>query len=715
MTPAVTGEPAGPESVQSLELGREDGRASLGIAGWLAWVMCGLSLALTARSLLLLVLNLSYPNLYNFDLWAETTVIAVGCSIVGAVIASRCPEHPIGWVFCTIGLAGGVNHFGAEYTIYASQATSESLQGGAVLAWATSWTWVVALGLYVLLALLFPSGRLPSTRWRGFIWLTVAVIVAGAIAVMFSPRPLGGVVPVRNPFGTEGTNIVDSLVLALLLLLGLAAVASLYVRLRHASSVERQQLKWFTYANVLLFGGATLTYVVSKAVYAPWLWWVDFILIMAGLGGVSAAVGIAILKYRLYDIDFIVNRTLIYGSLTASVVAIYMVAVGGLGALLELLDLPGNFVITLLCISLIAVLFQPLRDRLQRSVNRLIYGERDEPYEVLSRLSRRLKDTLAPDAVLQTIVETVAQALKLPYAAILLKRDGEFVAAAEHGTPVGDTIVLPLTYQMEQVGQLLLAPRAPGEELTPSDWRLLNDLALQAGVAVHDAHLTADLQRSRERLVAAREEERRRLRRNLHDGLAPTLAGLAHKHDAARDLLAQDPAAVDALLAELKAKTREAISNIRRLVYDLRPPALDQLGLVSAIREQAANHGLREEGLGNINGSIFSIEAPEHLPPLPAAVEVAAYRIAQEALTNVARHARARTCRTHLSLDNKELKLEIIDDGVGLPANCHAGIGLISMRERAAELGGTCMVAPVPTGGTRVIAHLPLSDSEERP
>jgi signal transduction histidine kinase len=533
---------------------------------------------------------------------------------------------------------------------------------------------------------------------------------------MFSPRPLGGIVPVRNPLGVEGTNIVDGLVLALLLLLGLAAAASLYIRLRHASGVEHQQLKWFTYANVLLFGGATLTYVVSKAMYAPWVWWVDFILVMAGLGGVPAAVIMAILKYHLYDIDFIVNRTLIYGSLTASVVATYMLAVGGLGALLQLLKLPGNFVITLLGISLIAVLFQPLRHRLQRSVNRLIYGERDEPYEVLSRLSYRLKDILRPDAVLQTIVETVAQALKLPYAAILLKQEGEFVVSAEHGTPVGNTVVLPLVYRMEQVGQLLLAPRTPGEEFTPSDWRLLNDLALQAGVAVYDARLTADLQRSRQRLITAREEERRRLRRNLHDGLAPTLASLAHKHDAARDLLVEDPVAADALLNELKAKTRETISDIRRLVYDLRPPALDQLGLISAIREQAANHGLRtEERPNNTNGITFSIEAPEHLPPLPAAVEVAAYRIAQEALTNVARHAQARTCSARLSLDNDELRLEIVDDGAGLPADCRAGVGLISMRERAAELGGTCVVAPTLSGGTRVTAHLPLSNSEEWP
>ena len=706
----------GPELIRNLDPGREAGKGSTRSVAWLAWAMYGFSLALTTRSLFLLTVNLPYPDLYSFDHWAETTVIALGYSTVGAVIASRNPDTPIGWLFCTIGLAGAVLHFGAEYAIYTSAVAPGSLPGAEALAWIISWAWVVAVGLFVVLALLFPSGELPRGRWRWFGWLSITVVAAGVISVTFSPRPLGGIVPVSNPLGVEGAKIVDGLVLALLLILGLFAVGSLFARLHRARGVGRQQLKWFTYANMLLFSGAILMYIVPRAVDLSWLRGLGFLLVIIGLMGIPTAVGMAILRYRLYDIDLIINRTLVYGALTASVVGIYILAVGGLGALLQLLNVPGDYVITLLGAGLVAVLFQPLRNRLQLGVNRLMYGDRDEPYKVLSRLNRRIKATLAPDAVLQTIVETVAQALKLPYAAIRLEQDGKFVTAAEHGTSADGAIVLPLTYQMEQVGQLLLAPRAPGEEFTPSDRRLLDDLALQAGVAVHDAQVTADLQRSRERLVTAREEERRRLRRNLHDSLGPTLASLAHRHDVARDLLAHDPAAVDALLAELKAETREVISDIRHLVYELRPPALDELGLVSAIREQAASQGFRtEDALRNTSGPIFSIEAPRNLPPLPAAVEVAAYWIAQEALTNVARHARARTCHIHLSLDNnKEVRLEVTDDGVGLPANYRAGVGLTSMRERAAELGGTCTVTPIRSGGgTRVIAHLPLPNSED--
>ena len=264
-----------------------------------------------------------------------------------------------------------------------------------------------------------------------------------------------------------------------------------------------------------------------------------------------------------------------------------------------------------------------------------------------------------------------------------------------------------------------MAPRVPGEAFTSADRRLLEDLARQAGAAVQAVRLTADLQRSRERLVAAREEERRRMRRNLHDGLGPTLAGLTFGLDAARSLLVREPENAEALLGELRNQTQGAVSEIRRLVYDLRPPALDDLGLVAAIREQAARHGHllgndssdEARGVGREDGLTFSVEAPEHLPPLPAAVEVACYRIAQEALTNVARHAQARACRVRLSIDGggDTLELEVADDGVGVAEGRRAGVGLSSMRERAAELGGTYVVTPASSsGGTRVLAWLPL-------
>jgi signal transduction histidine kinase len=261
---------------------------------------------------------------------------------------------------------------------------------------------------------------------------------------------------------------------------------------------------------------------------------------------------------------------------------------------------------------------------------------------------------------------------------------------------------LTLIYKTQILGQLLLAPRAPGEPFSEADRRVLPDIAQQVGPVAHKLLQTYDPQLSLEQRVTAREEERRRLQRDLHDGLGPTLAGLTLKLDAARNLLKQDPDAADVLLLELRRQIQATIGDVRQLVYDLRPPALSQLGLISAIREYAATYQ-------SLDRLLISIEVPESLPPLSAAVEVAAYRIAQEGLTNVATHAHARHCTIRLRCDSV-LLLEICDDGLGLAPDSRAGVGLISMRERAAELGGNCVIESMPTGGTRVWTRLPLLD-----
>jgi signal transduction histidine kinase len=317
--------------------------------------------------------------------------------------------------------------------------------------------------------------------------------------------------------------------------------------------------------------------------------------------------------------------------------------------------------------------------------------------------------------VLPTVVQTVREALRLPYTGVALRQAGGSIIAAEAGTPVADPLRLPLVYQGEPVGELLLGPRAPGEGFSPADRRLLDDLAHQAGVAVHAVHLTTDLRRARERLVSAREEERRRLRRDLHDGLGPQLAAQTLKVGSARVLLMHDQQAADRLLAELEDDIQHALADIRRLVYALRPPALDELGLVGALRASAAQYLQRNQGgvvPSSANGLRISVEAPEVLPPLPAGVEVAIYRIVQEALANVVRHAGARTCRVRVWVDGA-LHLMVTDDGVGLPPEPRTGVGLASMRERAEELGGTCEVERGPEGGTRVTVVLPLSRVEE--
>jgi signal transduction histidine kinase len=386
------------------------------------------------------------------------------------------------------------------------------------------------------------------------------------------------------------------------------------------------------------------------------------------------------------------------------VVGLYVLLVGGLGSLLHSTGAP---LLVALTSGTVALLVLPLRDRLQRVVNRFLYGERDDPYTVVARLGRQLERAGDPQTVLQTMTESVARALKLPYVAICLQeRAGNRVVVA-YGVDMGKTVRLPLLYGDESLGELRVAPRGDDHELTVRDRELLGVLARQAGVALQAAQLTHELQQSRERLVVAREEERRRLRRDLHDGIGPTLASLAQRIDTATYLIADEPQRATTLLQEVKGQVRTTIADLRRVVENLRPPVLDEFGLVGAVRDHLipaqAHRGLAIQCI-----------AGEPLTPLPAAVEVAAFRIVQEALANVVRHAGAGHAEVRLTLERPNvLVVEVADDGRGLPALRRVGVGLRSMRERAEELGGTLSVNARPRGGTAVRATLPFAPAQD--
>ena len=678
---------------------------------------------------------------------------------IGALIVSRLPRNPIGWIFCGVGLLYQLQHVGLAYSNYAV-AEGDSFPWGEYAAWFSAWVGFAGLILAcVFLMLLFPDGRLLSRGWRIVALAAVLGAALAALADGFYPGQLLTHGYIENPLGATGQigqqltaygSLAASKLLAsgLLLVSTLAALFSPVVRLRRASGDARQQLKWFLYAavpaavvqsaflvEVIISNRSTNSMFEMMGSFAMFEKFDVFSLydltaadIFNGTSYVPAFVllllavfaCIAILRYKLYDIDRLINRTLVYGALSAFVIGTYVLAVVALGAIFQA---RGNIAVSLVATGLVAILFQPLRSRFQRGVNRMMYGDRDDPSAVTSRLGRRIEATLAPEAVLPAVVETIAQALKLPYVAILLKEGEGYRTGAAYGSPTEEPEALPLVYQREEIGRLVIAPRAPGERLSEADRRLLEDLARQTEVAVHAVRLTSDLQRSRERLVTTREEERRRLRRDLHDGLGPTLASFALKLDAARKLVRSKPGDTEVLLSRLKDQTQETVSDVRRLVYGLRPPALDDLGLVGAIRQQAESHGfVAREGFsadtrGEDEPVFFSIEAPEDRPSLPAAVEVAAYRTVQEALTNIARHAHATSCRVRISVDRARsaLELEVTDDGVGMPEGRRAGVGLTSMRERAEELGGTCDVDLNPHGGTRVLARLPLPISEVHP
>jgi signal transduction histidine kinase len=366
-------------------------------------------------------------------------------------------------------------------------------------------------------------------------------------------------------------------------------------------------------------------------------------------------------------------------------------------------------------------MFAPLKERLQRLINRLMKGRHDDPYAVLVELGNQLVQPLEPLDTLNAVARTIKEALLLPYAAISVGRNGQETLLASAGETAGEPVSFPVIHSGEQLGTLFVANRSPGEIFSPEDIQFLEVLLHQAGPIVHNVHMTLgmkllaqDLQESRGKLVLAREEERRQIRRNLHDDLAPRLAALALNAAAAEKYVVKAPDTAIEMLSDLRKVIRSTIDDIRTLVHDLRPPTLDELGLAGAIRERIAEL-TKAARLESGHEGILQIRllSPESLPSLPAAVEVAAYRIITESLVNVVRHAKATVCTIRLDLSVAgQLTVEITDNGTGLHSqaapNGKGGIGLSSIRERAAELGGQCLIERLEQGGTCVKAVLPL-------
>jgi len=553
----------------------------------------------------------------------------------------------------------------------------------------------------IALLMLFPNGHLvPSwTRW---------IVLASLPLILFS-------LSVENFFSTTFTFFPFWAGIAWsLAIYGFALYSQIY-RYRMVSSIsERQQTKWFVFGIVLwLFFViiSTISYIqiqnLPPGSLIPWWASVSQLIWFSSTTFIPISLMIAVWRYRLYDIDIIINRTLVYGVLTACTMGIYVLIVGILG---NMFRGQNRSIIAFLTTGLVAVIFQPLRNRLQRAVNQLMYGERDNPISVLSKLGQQLKETASPNAALSGIVKTIAQTLKLPYTAIEFGHKTNLQVTASFGHPQEDIIRFPITYQTENIGSLAVAPRSPGEPFSDIDNSLLENVAGQTGAVAQAARLTEDLLRSRQNIITAREEERRRIRRDLHDGLGPTLASQGLKIAAARQLLTSDPEKAQKILNELVSQTEASVAEIRQMVYGLRPAALDELGLVNAVRDYAAvlNMDNTQSTL-----SVDVQEPKEGLPTLSAAIEVAAYQIAIEALTNVSRHSQAKHCVVSFEISNpvegQMLQLEIKDDGVGLIQGIKTGIGLTSMNERALEINGSFQTKSIPDQGTRITARLPLT------
>jgi len=721
------------------------------VSARLVFILGGLILVLWLAGVLWLIWEIATgttPYVY----WRETVPNALVFSAVGITVAARRPEHPIGWLLITAGLINAVQQLCGEYAVATLAVGPERLPYGATALWFSYVLLSIAGFLLFFVLLLFPTGRLLSPRWRIVAWVGVCAATVGIASDALRPGALDGFFPFDNPFGVDAAILgqIRAVTIWPLLAAVLGALLSLMVRWRRSRGEERQQIKWFVAVAALgifpLVGATVASNVVpggnSLGVLVDFLANLLWIIVPLSL---PIAVAIAILNYRLYDIDIIINRTLVYGALTVCIVGIYVLVVGYLGAVFEA---RGNLAVSIFAAGLVAVVFQPLRERLQRAVNRLTYGERDDPYRVLSRLGRRLEATISPEAVLPAIVEDIARALRLPQVAVWLA-DGDALrlGAAHGGTPsslsvqdaravetlrhatdalhpkdidssgeygaiiAGDgvSLIVPLTHQGEFVGALCLAPRSPGEGFSPADRRLLRDLATQSGAAAHEVQLTValrssleDLQRSRELLVEAQEEERRRIQRDLHDGLGPILASMRLRLEACLDLAERTAVPLSSDLERLYELVGEATGDVRRLVYDLRPPVLDQLGLVPAVRQHCERFG-RESGIETELATATKLS-------VPAAAEVTVFRIVQEALVNVQKHAQASHVVVRLERQGEWLLVRIADDGRGLSANGATGVGtgLGSMRERAELLGGTVHLNSRPKGGTDLLARIPV-------
>jgi signal transduction histidine kinase len=682
-------------------------RTTVGNLAWvLAWVVIAGAVAVLGIAVRQAVISGDYRLIVTHQ--TITHFVTIGFALVGALVASRRPRNPIGWIFVAVSVLYCLISLAAAAIMVSPPASPLY-----VLAyWLGSWLWIPATLLpATFVSMLFPDGYLLSPRWRFVAWSAALGIALTTMGVMFYPGPLAILgLDQANPLGIPGAApVLDPLLTVGMFFLTVGvfgSLAALLVRYRRSAGIQREQIKWLVYAL-----GISVILSILTSLFAGLLpgfrWGLELSIVVTNLGILSIAVAaaIAILRHRLYDIDLIINRTLVYTALTVGVAGLYGLVVGVLGVLFQT---RSNLGVSLLATGLAAILVQPMRDGLQRLVNRLMYGERDDPYAVLSKLSRQLEGTLSPEATLPTVAETVAQAFKLPYVAVALKQEGEFKIVASYGLAGDELVQLPLIDQGETIGHLRLSTRSPNEPFTPGEQRLLKDIARHIGVTAHTVLLTQDLrklaedlQRSREELVKNREEERRRLRRDLHDDLGPQLASIKLNLDVARNLVSRDPRAAEALLLDLRSQSQSAIADIRRLVYDLRPPALDELGLVGAIQEYTRQ-------IASQDGIKIGLESPKDLPPLPAAVEVAAYRITLEALANFVRHSQGSNCRVTLTQVDNALQVEICDDGLGLPQEVQPGVGLSSMRERAAELGGICVIEALPQRGTRVWAHLPL-------
>jgi signal transduction histidine kinase len=612
----------------------------------------------------------------------------------GALIVSRFPTNLLGWTFTFSALIVSTTLVGSSYAYAGLVVRPGDLPGArvaTVLLGDALWLPFVSIQIVGLLVL-FPDGRLASSGRRWIFLLGLAGAVIGSLGFAISPEVYAIKLP--NPLAFGPKVVSDTLAgIGFLMVLGagIAAVASLIGRFRRSRGDERQQMKWFVYAAALML--VTLIPVTVLEDTPAW---------MQLLSGITTAllpvaVGVAILKYRLYDIDLVINKTLVYAILAGFITAVFLTLVVGVGTIAG----GGNTFLAAVAAALVAVVFQPVRRWAQHLANRLVYGDRATPYEVLSRFSERLAETYSIEDVLPRTARVLTEGLGADGVAIVLRENDRRETAARWPADAGDrgqdTRSFEVRHQGALLGEIEVA-MSPGEPLDPGREKLVRDVAAQAGLVLRNARLIADLRSSRQRLVAAQDEERRRLERNIHDGAQQQLVALAVKLRLADSLVGRDEARMHELLAELQSETNDALEDLRDLARGIYPPLLADQGLGAALASQSRKASvpvtLDTEGIGRY----------------PRETEVAVYFSCLEALQNVAKYANATSATVRLTQANGGLTFEVTDDGVGFdPAAAERGTGLQGIADRLAALGGDLEITSAPGSGTTIAGRLPAT------
>jgi signal transduction histidine kinase len=634
--------------------------------------------------------------------YAAIGVVLGGCC---AVVLLHDRRQAFGWALGWLALFWGLDGLSQSYVRYGVRA-DEALAGVNAALWVLNRLGALLPLTIAVLLLIFPTGRFLAGRWGRAGQASVVVMLVSALLVIVAPAngrgtdvavPAGvdldvGAVPMPSAF----TDVAVPATIALTVLGLLVSMASVVVRYRRAAGLERDRMRW------LLWSVLAMVVVIALSAFTDLTVVRDAtIFVVASLPAIALTIGIV--RPQVVPVLDLLNATVVLAALSVVLVAVDLLAVALLDRLVG--DALHERQVVILVLLLTVLLYGPLRQRLSLVVRRLVYGDRNRPYDVVAGLASTLERADEGAEQLAVVADAVASAFGVGYVRVEVDRPSGERLAATHGSAPAEVRALPITYREQEVGRVLLPARGLRSRLSRRDEQLLADLVRQAATAARTSQLADELQDNRERLVVAREEERRRIRRDLHDGLGPSLSGVVYQLESARLLVDKDPEAAKRTIAGLSGHVQDVVADVRRLVHDLRPPALDDRGLVGALAQQA-------ERITGSGGPAVTVDAAE-LGSLPAAVEVAAFRIAGEALTNVARHANARRATVRLLRQDRDLLVEVADDGTGIDPEAQAGVGLVSLRERAAELGGRIDVTCPASGGTVVSARLPLAHHSE--